>query len=131
MGVAYLLDTHALVFWINQESISEEFIHFFDRQEQEGRLYVSPLSFWEIAFLAKRGKVQITDVQKWKDEILANTDIQLLTPTATEMIDSVNLPPIHKDPFDRLLISQAIRHNCRLVTKDQQIEKYDIETFWL
>jgi PIN domain nuclease of toxin-antitoxin system len=47
------------------------------------------------------------------------------------MIDSVLLPDIHRDPFDRLLIAQAIQNNFLIVTKDKNIQKYDMETFWM
>lgn len=127
----YLLDTHALIFWSNRESVSDEFIHYFDRQEQQGSIYVSPVSIWEIAFLVKRGRLELVDVQSWQEDLLSNTGLQLLPPSATDMIDSVNLPDIHKDPFDRLLISQARRHGMLLVTRDRKIAKYDVETFWI
>ena len=52
---AYLFDTHALIFWNNKESVSEEFIEFFDEQNQQGRLYISSISFWEVALLVKKG----------------------------------------------------------------------------
>ncbi len=127
----YLLDTHAVIFWTNRKSVSDEFIHFFDRQEQQGNLYISPISFWEIAFLVKRGRLELVDVQSWKNELLVNTGIHELPPTAAEMIGSVNLPDIHKDPFDRLLIAQALYNDMQLVTRDRQISEYDVKTFWM
>ena len=127
----YLFDTHALIFWNNKETVSKEFIKFFDKQEQQGCLYISSISFWEIALLVNRGRVAISDVHVWKNEILGNTNIHLTDPSASEMIDSVLLPDIHEDPFDRLLIAQASRNNFRIVTKDQHIQKYNVETFWV
>jgi PIN domain nuclease of toxin-antitoxin system len=70
---AYLFDTHALVFWNNKESVSEEFIKFFDKQNQQGRLYISSISFWEVVLLVKKGRIVISDVHAWKNEILNNT----------------------------------------------------------
>ncbi len=51
--------------------------------------------------------------------------------SASEMIDSVLLPNIHKDHFDRILISQANQNSLLLVTKDQDIQKYEVKTFWV
>lgn len=127
---AYLFDTHALIFWNNNESISEEFISFFDNQVQKGRLYISSISFWEIALLVKKGRMSISDVHAWKNEILRNTNIRLIEPSASEMINSTLLPDHHKDPFDRLLIAQAMQNNLLIVTKDRNIDKYEVETFW-
>ena len=128
---AYLLDTHALVFWNNKESVSEDFIVFFDSQVQKGQLYVSSISFWEIALLVKKGRMSMPDVHAWKNEILSNTNIRLIEPSVSEMINSTLLPDYHKDPFDRLLIAQANQNSLLIVTKDSNIDKYDVETFWM
>ena len=128
---AYLFDTHALIFWTNKTSVSEEFVRFFDRQAQQGVLHVSSISFWEIAFLVQKGKLAIPDIHAWKNELLSQTNIRLIDPSAAEMIDSTLLPHLHKDPFDRLLIAQAKYNNLILVTQDQTIQAYDIPQIWL
>ena len=120
---AYLFDTHALIFWNNKISVSEEFITFFDNQAQKGRLYVSSISFWEIALLVKKDRISISNVTAWKNE--------MIEPSASEMIDSTRLPDYHKDPFDRLLIAQANQNNLLIVTKDSNIYKYNVKTFWI
>lgn len=127
----YLLDTHSLIFWVGQTSVSEEYISFFDDQQKHSNVYVSPITFWEIALLIKKGRINIEDVTTWKEELFKNTSIQLIDPTAEEMILSTSLPDIHKDPFDRLLIAQAQNNGMKLVTKDQLIVKYDVEVFWI
>ncbi|MFP4087679.1 MAG: type II toxin-antitoxin system VapC family toxin [Desulfobacteraceae bacterium] len=128
---AYLFDTHALVFWNNRESVSEDFIAFFDSQDQKGQLYVSSISFWEIALLVKKGRMSMPDVHAWKNEILSNTHIRLIDPSVSEMINSTLLPDYHKDPFDRLLIAQANQNSLLIVTKDSNFDKYEVGTFWM
>ena len=128
---AYLFDTHALIFWNNQVSVSEDFIRFFDKQVQNGTLYASSISFWEIAFLVKKGKLGIADIHAWKNELLNHTNIRLIEPSASEMINSTLLPDLHKDPFDRLLIVQADQHDLILVTNDHYIKKYAVRHFWM
>jgi PIN domain nuclease of toxin-antitoxin system len=128
---AYLFDTHALLFWNNREFVSEGFITYFDDQAQKGCVYVSSISFWEIALLVKKGRVSMSDVHAWKNEILSNTDIRLVEPSASEMIYSTLLPDYHKDPFDRLLIAQARQNNLVFVTKDKEIQQYEVEVFWI
>ena len=54
----------------------------------------------------------------------------MLPPTAEQMVDSVALKEIYKDPFDRLLITQALSNNLVLVTKDEAIREYEIQTLW-
>ena len=129
--VRYLFDTHALVFWSSQTTVSPAFIQFFDQQNQQGTLYVSAISFWEIALLAQKKRLAIPDVQAWQAELLQHTKLHLLDPTVTEMIASTLLPPHHKDPFDRLLIVQAQQHELTLVTQDQIIPQYAVATYWV
>ena len=127
----YLLDTHALIFWRHKREVSDKFISFFDRQAREGALYCSAANFWEIALLVKKGRVSISDVEHWHDELQTFAALHTLTPTSVEMIRSTFLPDTHSDPFDRLLIAQAHHHDLTLVTKDRLIRKYDVETIWL
>ncbi len=131
MAGAFLFDTHALIFWSDRVGVSEEFVDFFDGQALKGNLFVSSISFWEAALLVKKGRLSISSVNKWKEELCNRSRIQLIHPSVREMVESVSLPDFHKDPFDRLLISQANRRGMRLVTKDRSIEKYDVPVFWI
>ncbi len=128
---AYLFDTHSLVFWDSKEAVSEDYVKFFDKQDQKGNLYVSSISFWEVALLVKTRRIEIEDIHAWKSELLSNTNIRLIDPSATELIDSTLLPDHHKDPFDRVLIAQANHKNLLLVTKDRAIKEYDVSVFWI
>ena len=128
---AYLFDTHALLFWSNKTDVSDEFIQFFDGQEQQGALHISSISFWEIGLLVKKARLKIEDVHAWKNELLSNTHLRLIEPSAVEMIDSTLLPDHHKDPFDRMLIAQAKHHNLFFVSKDARVQEYDVQAFWI
>ncbi len=128
---AYLFDTHALIFWANQTSVSEAFLTFFDKQAEQGVLHVSSINFWEISLLVQKGRVAIPDVHAWKNELLSQTNLRLIDPSATEMIDSTLLPPHHKDPFDRLLIAQALHKNLIFVTRDQIMQAYAVPQYWM
>ena len=127
----YLLDTHAFIFWINEEEISTDFVKFLDETNAKGKLYVSTVTFWEIALLVKKGRLEIDDLHVWKAEILNNTAIQVLSPSITEMIFSTELEDHHKDPFDRLLISQARQNKLEIVTRDRMFLKYAASIFWM
>jgi PIN domain nuclease of toxin-antitoxin system len=127
----YLFDTHALIFWNSKNTVSTQFIQFFDEQNQQGALYISTISFWEIALLVQKGRLALADVHGWKDDLLRHTNLQVLEPSAAEMINSTLLPPYHKDPFDRILIAQAIEYDLTLVTQDQTIRHYAVPQLWL
>jgi len=127
----YIFDTHSLIFWATKKFVSKKFLDFFDDQVDQGNVFVSSISFWETALLSKKNKINISDVNDWKSELLMNTNIQLINPTATEMIESTLLEDIHKDPFDRLLIVQTNNLKAYLVTKDKLVNEYAVKTIWL
>ena len=127
----YLLDTHALIFWVEREEVSTEFIEFLDMQAEKGKILISSASIWEIALLKKKDRLDIDDVHQWKDDIIIYSQAKILDPTADDMIDSTLLPDHHKDPFDRLLIAQAINNNAIFITRDRNISRYSLETFWM
>jgi PIN domain nuclease of toxin-antitoxin system len=78
-----------------------------------------------------KGKIELSNVKQWKDELLAHTSIKLLTHDADDMIASVRLPLHHKDPFDRLFIAQALAHNCILISKDGLFKNYGVPLLWM
>ncbi|MCI0470306.1 MAG: type II toxin-antitoxin system VapC family toxin [Candidatus Aminicenantes bacterium] len=127
----YLLDTHSLFFWIIKEEISFDFIDFLDRQSKNGKVLISSVSFWEIALLKKRGRIDIEDIYRWTDDILSYSPAKIIEPTISDMIDSTLLPDYHKDPFDRLLVAQAKNNHAILVTRDRLIPRYSIGTLWM
>lgn len=127
----YLFDTHALIFWSNRSEVSAKFIQFFDEQNRQGTLYVSSISFWEIALLVQKGRLALADVHRWQENLFRRTNLRLLEPSIKEMIDSTLLPTLHKDPFDRILIAQAVEHGLIFVTQDQVIQQYTIAQIWM
>lgn len=127
----YLLDTHALLFWYLQREVSPEFIEYFDRQAENGNVYVSTVSMWEIALLKKKGRIEIEEIHQWKDELLLHSPAKFIEPSISDMIDSTLLPDHHKDPFDRLLIAHATNTGACLVTRDKLISNYSVETVWM
>lgn len=127
---SYLFDTHAFFGWVTRQNVSGEFLGFFDGQNENEAVSVSTISFWEIALLCKSKRLEIKNVEKWASEVIERSRINVIHPGVTEMIQSTLLPPHHKDPFDRLLTAQARHSKSCLVTKDNLIQKYDVEIFW-
>jgi len=115
-----LLDTH-LVYWSYYEA---------RRLPQEARqlligaeaVYVSAASIWEIAIKAKLGKIK-ADPKKIV-ELLPASGFRSLSVRASHAAAVVDLPLHHTDPFDRLLVAQAMREPLRLVTCDAQLKVY-------
>ena len=126
----FLLDTHTLLFWSNQQHLSLAQLEQLDHLAQQGRVHVSTIVFWEIALLIRSGRIADFDVENWSEVLQQEAGIRLLSPTIPDMLCSVALPPHHKDPFDRLLIAQAKQRQMILVTKDATITHYDVAHCW-
>ena len=97
-------------------------------------LAVSTASLWEV--LIKHGKGQIgldTEEETALDFLVTQSkahQLDLLPIMASTLEPLERLPAIHRDPFDRLLICQAIEHGLTIVTPDSAIRRYPIKTFW-
>ena len=126
----FLLDTHAVIHWQIGTAMPPALSDDLDVASRSGLVLVSAAAFWEIALLARKGRLEIDDVTSWKNELLAATGAQLAAPHVDDMIASVALPPHHRDPFDRLFVAQARSLRAVLVSRDAVFEAYDVATRW-
>jgi PIN domain nuclease of toxin-antitoxin system len=118
----FLLDTHFLL-WTAEESrrLPKEFITLIEDDENE--LYFSVASIWEIAIkVRRRPNFEITSGLLRR--FLLEHDYNELPVTGEHAVAVESLPPIHGDPFDRLLIAQAFTEGVVLLTVDRTIAKY-------
>ena len=123
-----LIDTHALIwFMFDDSNLSEEALKLI---KSEKDVYVSIVSLWEIAIKQSLGKLDIDVSIEQLASKCKEVDITIL-PIRAEHLDYIKiLPDIHRDPFDRLIVSQAITENMVLVTRDTIIPKYDVNVVW-
>ena len=85
---------------------------------------LSVLTYWEVVIKTTIGKLDVGDPRLWWREAVENLAARIL-PIRPEHVAALNeLPPIHKDPFDRMLIAQAMAADLTLVTTDREIPKY-------
>jgi len=122
-----LLDTNALV-WISQKSPRIEPI-LPELLSPQNQVFFSTLNLWEIAIKNKvsRPTPLVEDVYELYLALLAS-ETQELSITARHVLFTEKLDLIHRDPFDRLLIAQAICENMTIVTADRQFAQYAVET---
>jgi len=92
----------------------------------ENRVCVSTISFWEISLKYALGKIGLAHCQP--DDmpgLAARMDIEIIQPTAQEAATFHRLPKRgHKDPFDRMIIWQAIQQSLTLISKDAEFQEY-------
>ena len=118
-----LLDTHLLL-WIAIDSdrlspSTRELI-----ENTENNLLFSAASIWEVAIKTSLGREDFAlDPRLFRRGLIDNNYIEL--PITSEHAVTVNnLPPIHRDPFDRILVAQAMVEGIILITADPQVAKY-------
>lgn len=115
-----LLDTHIFCWWFYEpERLSRETILLMQSAE---RTFVSSASIWEVAIKARLGKID-ADPHKLFDQIAANGFHELPVWSKHALLVAT-LPMHHTDPFDRLLIAQAISESLHFVTVDAQLKQY-------
>ncbi len=122
-----LLDTQIILWAINGDKrLSKKHKETF--LNPENRLYFSVAGYWEIAIKVSIGKLKLS--KQWQRIIqreLQQNSIKLLPITLQHCDCLSTLPFHHRDPFDRILIAQAIIENLTILSSDRQFKKYSIK----
>lgn len=123
-----LLDTHVWVWYEEgaQARLSRAALAAIRSHGQAGRVYVSPLSAWEVAALVAKGRLMLSlEVRAWVARALQAPGLRTAPLTAAVAVDAALLPgAAPRDPADRLLIATARAEGATLVTRDAQILAY-------
>lgn len=123
----YLLDTHALLWYLlGDNNLSQTAQKIIDTQE----CFCSTASLWEIAIKQSLGKLRYRESIPSIVHLCEIENFQNIYISAEHIENIKTLPFIHRDPFDRLLISQASLEKMTIITRDLIIPKYDVETVW-
>jgi len=121
----YLLDTHVLLWSLMEPSNLSRAVA---EALEDGRnsLYASAVSLWEIAIKTRLGKLRLEGIGLADvPPVLDQLDIELLPMSAEDAIGYASLAePSHKDPFDRMLVRQAISRDLTLISKDAALSKF-------
>lgn len=125
-----LLDTHAFL-WM---SLDDPRLSDTARDviaELENELLLSPSSFWEIGIKISIGKYELQEpLDVFVDREVERNGLVILPITPQHATQVARLPFHHRDPFDRLLIAQAIVENVPIISADRQLDAYGIERVW-
>lgn len=98
-----------------------------DQLLAEERLAVSAITAWEYVELRERGRLQGAPAF---DELTTGLNLELVDFPAEAWRLSDDLPPIHGDPIDRMLIAHVLTNGSILATADRNMRRYDVETLW-
>ena len=129
-----LLDTCAII-WdaLDKKQLTENALKRIDRADDFNALIISDISIWEIAMLAKKGRLTIeTTVSNFVNLYLQTRNISVIqiSPEIAEL--SVNFgDEINKDPADRIISATSVIKNAQLITADKNLlESEQVDTLW-
>lgn len=94
------------------------------RALDRGPAHLSVVVYWEVMVKSMKGTLNVGDPRDWWKQTLDNLDLVPLTWRPEHIATLYGLPSIHRDPFDRALIAQAIAEDLALLTADGEIPKY-------
>jgi PIN domain nuclease of toxin-antitoxin system len=124
--VSLLLDTNALLWWLaGSRRLGRQARSSIG--DPHNLVYVSAASAWEIAIKVALGKLDVPpNVATWLPAELAANRLTPLPIALSHALEVERLPQHHTDPFDRLLIAQAIAEGLTIVTGDAQFQRYNV-----
>ncbi len=124
----YILDTHTLLWYLrDSEELSDTARNTINDAEY---ICTSAVSLWEIAIKHSIGKLNLEFSISQIEELCSEKDIYILLIKGNHLDELDKLPDYHNDPFDRLIICQAITENMTIITRDSIIPKYPVKTLW-
>jgi PIN domain nuclease of toxin-antitoxin system len=125
-----LADAHSLLwFYLDSPRLSPSAKSAMEAAENE--IWVSPASYWEIAIKMGLGKLQLqVSFDEFVKEAIADYDFETLHILPEHASELMRLPPIHKDPFDRMLAAQARVESMAIVSSDATLDGYGVTRIW-
>jgi PIN domain nuclease of toxin-antitoxin system len=128
--VKLILDTHAFI-WLNNDisKLSDSVIEM--TQSGQHEFFLSMASAWEMQIKFQLGKLDLSMPVKTLIETNINENhIYLLPITLADIAQLEKLPPHHKDPFDRMIIAQAIVEDFTIISIDGVFADYAVPVIW-
>ncbi len=125
-----LLDTVTFLWWVTDDDELSAGASDFIRDPTR-RVFLSPVSTWEIVVKHAMGKLPLPgDPMSLIPKLRTDHGFEELPLTEGAVLQLPRLPSLHKDPFDRMLMCQAIEHGLILVTPDEQLHRYPVRSEW-
>jgi PIN domain nuclease of toxin-antitoxin system len=125
-----LMDSHTFLwFYGERHKLSSRALK--ELLDISNQAFLSLASVWELQIKMQKGKLIFNDsLAEVIEQQQARNGIRILPIHLSHILELENIPPHHKDPFDRLLISQAIVEGMTLVSADEECRRYNVEILW-
>jgi PIN domain nuclease of toxin-antitoxin system len=125
----FLLDTHVFLWLIQGDPQLSDRVRAIIADD-DNQLNFSVVSIWEIAIKLNIGKLKIEHSIEDIYQLLAQLKIEILPIQRSDLDRYLKLPLHHRDPFDRLIIAQAIDRELILISADGSFEPYPVQKLW-
>ena len=124
-----LIDTHVLIWFITDDiKLPPKTRQIIENIEND--CFVSIATYWEIAIKHSLGRLDLNSGLENIFQIIEETGFETLPITVNQILNNARLEFHHKNPFDRIIIAQAISENLSLITKDEQFKEYKVSLIW-
>ena len=125
----FLIDTHILIWYLNGDNIlPKRLIEIIENENN--KIVVSTVSLWEITIKISSGKLDVSKSLNQIEGYLEERDVELLDIKFNSLANLLDLPYHHRDPFDRLLIAQAITEKLTIISADRHFDSYPVKVVW-
>ncbi len=126
----YLLDSHVLYWYISDRTRLPKSVNQ-ALDDGSNDLFLSSASLWEMSIKIAKGKLSVPDqsVQSLYEQV-ERLGIAILSITRSHILRTETLPHLHGDPFDRMIIAQALEEGLTILTSDGHIARYDVSILW-
>jgi PIN domain nuclease of toxin-antitoxin system len=127
--INYLLDTHTLIWFLEGDNqLSRKAKNYIETNEKNN--FISIASLWEISIKLSIGKLELKKPFSDISKEIFNNGFQILPIVFEDTLHVSELPFHHRDPFDRIIISQCLTNKLLLISKDPAFLDYPIEVIW-
>lgn len=123
----YLLDTSTVIWALADPDLLSATAR---RALRAGPRVISVVTYWEVVIKSQKGLLKIADPVNWWKRACELLGGSILSIRSAHFTALAGMPDFHKDPFDRMLISQAAAEGLTLVTSDVQIQRYSVKRVW-
>lgn len=124
-----LLDTHTAIWFVTDSKelpkSAKQLI-----ENPDNHCFISIATLWEMGIKYSLGKLKLKSELNKIFELFFESGLILIPITPDHILTNTTLPFQHRDPFDRLIISQAKREGYTIITKDVAFENYDVNLVW-
>ncbi len=129
--MSYLLDTSAFLWYVSARSeLSPQARSIVG--DSRNNVYLSHVSIWELSIKYRIDKLELASdsLSDWLDTHLSANSFRLLEIKVSHLLQYADLPLVHRDPFDGLLIAQSLVEDIPVITSDAAFDQYAVQRIW-